>query len=318
MLTKEEIIFLVVCFANFLIALCYLLWGIFICVPAKGFYHRKEKEKNTDNRRTFLIRFVIMLLCPVVGICFFLMGWLTFHIFFHQKVDLADVIFSKDRRRQHLKDDEEKERNMASMEETLAVGDIKNQRSLIMSVIQRDLDTSLCSIILALNSKDSETSHYAASALQDVLNDFRLQTQKLSAKIEKEDDDETDYEEMLIDYMGKILTQKIFTGMEQNKYVKVLEATGEKLYEKNKERFTPERYENIVICLLDQNEFEKTEIWCLRMAQHYPDELSTYKCGLKNYYKTNNSEKFFELLEELKQHNVVLDHETIEIIRVFC
>ena len=49
----------------------------------------------------------------------------------------------------------------------------------MMNVVRGDVEESLASIALALNSDDSETSHYAATVLRDVLNDFRAHTQEL-------------------------------------------------------------------------------------------------------------------------------------------
>lgn len=48
----------------------------------------------------------------------------------------------------------------------------------MLNVIRGDYQNSLSSINLALNSEDSETAHYAASILQDVLNNFRSQVQE--------------------------------------------------------------------------------------------------------------------------------------------
>lgn len=61
---------------------------------------------------------------------------------------------------------------MAPLEESLAVSDKRNMRMLMLNVIRGDMQKSLESITMALNSEDSETSHYAASVLRDELNDF--------------------------------------------------------------------------------------------------------------------------------------------------
>lgn len=55
---------------------------------------------------------------------------------------------------------------MAPLEESLAVSDKRNMRMLMLNVIRGDMQKSLESITMALNSEDSETSHYAASVLQ--------------------------------------------------------------------------------------------------------------------------------------------------------
>ena len=105
-------------------------------------------------------------------------GYFIYKIIFRQQVDLDDVIFSKERVRMHIKADEETERNMVPLEEALAVSDKKNLRALMMNIIKGDITKSLATIMLALNSQDSETSHYAASVLRDELNDFRMNDRK--------------------------------------------------------------------------------------------------------------------------------------------
>ena len=52
-----------------------------------------DREKN----RSWQIRSAVMLLCPVVGVCFFLVSWLLYRLVFRTPVDLSDVVFSKER-----------------------------------------------------------------------------------------------------------------------------------------------------------------------------------------------------------------------------
>ena len=106
----------------------------------------------------------------------------------------------------------------------------------MLNVIRGDLQDSLESISLALNSEDSETSHYAASVLRDELNDFRVTVQKIYTDMKEEEPDQTDSEEMLIDYMNRILCQKVFTEIEQAKFVMMMEEAAESLYQKNASR----------------------------------------------------------------------------------
>lgn len=70
-------------------------------------------------------------------------------------------------------------------------------------------------------------------------------------QMQQETETETECEEMLIDYMNRILSQKIFTTMEQTKYVNMLEEAAESLYQKNGARITADRYEGLCLKLLD-------------------------------------------------------------------
>ena len=53
------------------------------------------------------------------------------------------------------------------------------------------------------------------------------------------------------------------------------------------------------------------------MEEQYPDELSAYTCRLKLYFARQDREVFFETLDALKKSNVIIDSETLELIRVF-
>ena len=319
MLTREELIFLLVCILNLLVAVIYLLYGILI----RATIHDKQEEdlekidKRKENRRTYLIRFIVMVLCPVVGPMFFLISYLVYITIFRQSVDLEDVIFSKERVKTRLKADEERERDMVPLEEALAVSDKKSVRMLMLNVIRGNVKESLETIMMALDSEDSETSHYAASVLRDELNEFRADVQKLYSEIKDEEEDETECEEMLIDYMDMVLGQKIFDQMEQNRFVDMMDEAGDSLYLKNPLRLTPQRYEGICLKLLGLEKFEEVEKWCKRLETQYPDELASYTCRLKLYFTRNDREQFFEVMEKLKQSKVVIDQETLELIRIF-
>ncbi len=312
-------IFLIVCILNLVVSVIYLLYGIGI----RATIHDKQEEdvektdKRKENRRTYLIRFIVMVLCPIVGPLYFLFSYLISVTIFRQSVDLEDVVFSKERIKARLKADEERERNIVPLEEALAVSDKKSVRMLMLNVIRGNVKESLETIMTALDSEDSETSHYAASVLRDELNEFRGNIQKMYSEIKEEEDNETGCEEMLIDYMDMIFGQKIFDQMEQRRFIMMMDEAGESLYSKNAARFTPERYESICLKLLELKEFEKVQKWCTRLEEQYPDELPAYTCRLKLYFTMNDREQFFGVLDELKQSRIVVDQETLELIRVF-
>jgi len=65
-LTREEHLFFMMLLINLIVAVVYLFCGMFIAVPIRK-KKNEEAEYLYDGRKTYLIRFIIMLLCPVVG-----------------------------------------------------------------------------------------------------------------------------------------------------------------------------------------------------------------------------------------------------------
>lgn len=316
-MTDKECFFVIVCLVNAAISVLYLVWGICVAVPAKNAAQGEENPVLHDNRRAYVIRFIVMLLCPVTGPLFFLGSHLLFLLFFRREVDLEDVVFSKERIRQHLKADEEREWDIVPVEEALAVSDQKYLRGLMLKVLRGDIQKSLEAITLALDSEDSETSHYAASVLQDELNEFRTYVQKLYVKMQHEEDDETDCEEMLIGYMDDVLKQKVFTGVEQSRFVEMMDEAAQKLYRKNTAKMTPAYYEAVILRSLELKLFEQAGVWCQRLEEAYPDQLTAYSCRMKLYYTEGKRKQFFEVLDQIKKSEIVIDSETLEFIRIF-
>lgn len=300
-ISVEMLLFIWILVLNTLVAIVYLSISPF---------------REGSRRKSVIIRTVVMILCPIVGPCFFLLSYLFFRLFFSAPVSLEDVIFSKERVQTFVHAEEDRERNIVPLEEAIEVTDTEGLRDLMMNVVRGDIQNSLASIALALNSEDTETAHYAASVLQDALNDFRMNVQK-QFKLAQEEEGQTLYAEALIDYMNQVLEQRVFTDMEQKSFVNTMDQVCELLYERNRERMTSSQYEAVSLRLLEIEDYDTCKKWCDRAGYQYPNTLATYTCQLKLYFNSGQKERFFEVLEELKHSAVVIDSETLELIRVF-
>lgn len=316
-LTLDEYLFLIVVIINTIIAVLYLLIGTLVMVPIRNRKKEGEAERLHDNRRTYLLRFIVMLLCPVVGPLFFFVVHFFYLTIFRFQVELDDVVFSKERVRTQLRADEEREMNVIPLEEAVAVNDQKSLRAAMLNVLKGEIQNSLSAISLVLETKDSESSHYAASILSHELSEFRIEVQKLYLGIREEAEDQTEYEDMMLDYTDNVLKQKVFTQLEQRRFVQMMAEAAESFYTKNPAAMSEQRYESVCLRLLEIKDYENSEKWCIRLAEQYPDRLSAFTCKLKLYFIVRNKEAFFRTLDALKESDVVIDNETLELIRIF-
>lgn len=301
----SEQAFIVVLILNTLVAVIYGIWNFIQC---------RIREKSV---KEYMIRMVIMLMCPVVGPMFFAVIKLIGVLFFRQNVDLADVIFSKERVTTYLHADEEQESNVVPIEEALVICDKGNLRNLMMNVVRGEVEESLASIALALNSDDSETSHYAATVLRDVLNDFRAHTQELFIVMNRNEKDSCEYACLLIEYMNGVLKQEVFQEAEQRSFVDMMEKACDYLYKRDWRRLTPQYIGWLCNLFLKIQSYDKMKLWSDRGRDMYPDELIIYVCYLKYYFTVGKKKQFFEELDRLKQSDIVIDKETLELIRTF-
>lgn len=310
-MTEMEWTFLIVLIMNTVISVLYYVCGILF------------SKKGAYNKGSYLMNTVVMILCPVVGPMFFLCGQLAYYIFFKQDVDLEDVIFSKNRVKTQVRADAEREGNLVPIEEALAICDKDSLRTLVMNVVRGDIQNLLASIALALNSEDTETSHYAATVLRDALNDFRQRAQELYNAMKKLDEENKkeeagEYAKLLLEYMNGVLCQNVFHDMEQRTYVEMMETAAGYLYENAGESLSSQYIEWICLRLLKIEEFDKMKQWCLRSVELYPENLSTFTCQLKLYFTIQDKVNFFDVLEKLKHSDIVLDQETLALVRTFA
>ena len=275
--------------------------------------------KNVERRKVF-IRVLIMLLAPGAGALLFFVSWVFYRFFFNEEVDLSDVVFSKERERELVRTDEERDRNVVSIEEAIEVTEKSDLRKLLMSVAQGNYENSLSAISMALNCEDTETAHYAASVLQEALSEFRLKVQKdyehLAKKAQSEDDIEEEAAE-LIEYMDKYLVQHVFGEAEQKSHVDMLANVAELMFTKKPEAVTSKIFETVCSRLLEIKDYERCENFAKRAKEYYPNTLSSYTSLLKLYFNSEKKEQFFAELENLKRSSVIIDKETLQLVRTF-
>lgn len=273
------ILFLVLLLVNCIAVLIYFLF----C------RHRVRSEKMSWDLSIW-IRIAVMLLCPLTGCCFFLLGHFLSHTMFHSAASAGDAV---------------------------AVSNVENPRTLKMNEVRENLQDSLAAIALALNHGDSANSYDRASVLQEALEDFRFNVQSAYEEIQAAPADQLDYAELILEYMNPVLLQKAFTETEQKLFVNRMDEIGDLLYEFGWRKMKSIHFEAISMRLLEVGDFERCREWCERAEYHFPYEPATYTCLLNLYFQTGNRSGFFRVLEDLKDTNIILDHETLELIRIF-
>lgn len=305
-MTQETLVFLLVLEVNLLVVLLYLGWFL-LCKP---------KE---DNRRQYWMYTAVMVLCPVVGPLYFLFVYLKYRFLKIGQRDLSDVEFSKRRHIARAKADEERERNIVPVEEAILMADQEKKRRNMLNVLLGDTQDTLSAIAMALESDDSEVAHYAASFLQSKLDAFRERVRQGNLAISQKKDAGQPYlEELLyqIRDMNQILRQRVLTGVEQLDYVLQMEGLCQEVCAIDRDRLAPESYESLVFLLQDQEEYDRAEFWAERFAEQHPDQLRPYRLRMKLYFETGQTEKFAQVLAQLRGSKVEIDHQTLELIRM--
>jgi len=262
---------------------------------------------------------IFMIICPVVGPLYLFFSWLIYEIYFKRKaaeISIEELSLKKERIEVILKPDMKSALNKVPLEEALIVSDKKSTRKLLLDVLRENSEDSLSTIFKAVEHKDSEVSHYAATAISDIINEFKKREKQLREKYNKDKRNREICNEYA-NYLFDFLSQRILSTVEQRFYCDLFEKLVITMEEYLPSEISGELYNKLVSILLDLGENEKGKTWVEKALVNNENELESYKAGLKYYYVNNDRNKFLLLMEKLKKSDVLLDHDTLEMIRFF-
>lgn len=305
---KQEVIVLAVILTiNTMIAAGYLIYGL-------AFRVKKEKDEKDPVR--YVILSLFMLLCPVIGPAFLGFGNLFYHLFFDTSIDLAAITFSKKRVDVVERPDESDEINLIPMEEAIMINDKENLRNLLLTVLRGDVKKSINAVTKALNSSDSEASHYAASAIMDIMNEFQKTLQKFYAQMDADPND-TEVMVLYINYLSEMLGAGFLSELEEKTYIYSLQKVCERLFHADPTQLNSMHYTALISLLTKINDLQSSELWIQRFTTNYPDHIEMYRCALHHYFSIKDKIHFFEYMNRLKHSNIPIDNDMLELIRTF-
>lgn len=288
---------------NTIIVIAYFIYGCIV-----------TREKGALSK--YVILSIFMFLCPVVGVLFLGFGTLFYRMFYDSNIDLAAITFSKERVEVLERPDEETELNLVPMEEAIMIDDKESLRQLLLNVLRGDMSKSINAVTKALNSSDSEASHYAASAIMDIMNDFQNTIQKFQAQLESNPND-IEVIQLYIEYLIKMLCTNFLSDLEQKTYVYMLLHICEDLYDKNPKAVKVFYETNLIDLLVKIGDIQTAQNWIEHLITDYPDDQEMYRCVLHFYYSQKDRNNFFTYLEQLKKSDIDIDKDLLDLIRIF-
>lgn len=300
-INKVELIIYIL-LLNFIISLIYLLIN----------WIKKDMKCG-------IIMSIFMIICPLVGPLYLFFSWFVYEIYFKRResnISIEELSLSKEKIEVVLKPDIKSALNKVPIEEALIVSDNKSVRKLLLDVLKEDSNGSANAILKAIEHSDSEVSHYAASAVSDIINEFKISEKKLRDNY-NEDNKNTEKCNEYVDFLYNFLSQKILSPTEQKIYCDLLEELIISIEEYLPSEITGELFNKLVNTLLDLGENDKANIWVKKALVNYENELGSYKAGLRYYYVNGDRREFLLLMRKLKDSDVILDHDVLEMVRFF-
>ncbi|QWU13993.1 hypothetical protein SAMN04487895_101261 [Paenibacillus sophorae] len=206
----------------------------------------------------------------------------------------------------------EKELNIVPLEEALLVNDLTSRRRTMIDLLKQDATEHLEVLRMAVGNEDTETSHYAVSAVVEIKRKLNQSLQEFSVRYETSRDDAhflASYAEVLQNYMrsgfldGSTLLQLKHSLAEVLQY----------WTEADPDAF--EAHEQKVRIELELGNYIAAEQAAALMMERFPHREESYLAQMNLYFVLRSPQRFNHALQALKQSPVRLSNEALKLVR---
>ena len=264
--------------------------------------------------RVAFCKSIVMLLTPPFGvICFFICFVIGL---FDRKsdIDYLELTFSKEKKEFAKQTDYETEKEFVPLEEALIISDVQDKRRALLNVLKADVRNNMKSLVKALDNEDSETAHYAASALMDVLQQYSKKLSALAIKYKDNPEDgevNMEYADTTIQY----ISSGVLGEIEVKKYAHLYVDLIQNLNKYHPDRLDTEQYKNMVDCLVIVGKYDEADKWANLSIERQPNMEQSYLNSLRVKYKTEQWDAFKDVMQKMIKSGVQLSEKGIGVIR---
>ncbi|TQR21203.1 hypothetical protein [Psychrobacillus vulpis] len=208
--------------------------------------------------------------------------------------------------------EKEKELNIVPIEEALVVSDYSARRKVMIDVLKEDTLQYMDVIKTAVLNEDTETSHYAVTAVMEIKRKLSISLQELSVKFDQNNSDThiaRAYAQVLKEYMDSGFLDDQTIRKYKFTYIHVLNQLIQN------DDGDGETFEEKVTTEMELSEYSTAENTCLEYLRKYPNSEKPYICLLKLYYTTKSTIKMQSTLDELKRSTIKLSNQALTIVR---
>lgn len=206
----------------------------------------------------------------------------------------------------------EKEMNLVPIQDALLLNDNKTKRKLLIHSLKENTIQNPIVLEKALENEDSETSHYAATAIMEIKRKLLNRIQLLEEELKKKPDDA----HVLSTYAGVIceyLHKGFLDAGTYHEYQILLSAVLERILTGG--HGSKQHYIDKINTDLELHEYKKANFYCERFMEDYSDDEMAYLLAMKLHYTLKNSSRLQEVISLLKKQSVRLSPQGLSMIR---
>jgi hypothetical protein len=199
--------------------------------------------------------------------------------------------------------DFENEMNTVPFEDSLNFSNNKSKRAYLIYILKKNFVSHVKGLQKAIKSQDTETSHYAASALMEIKKQFEILLANSYEKYKNNRDNVSaiqEYANTLKKYLKSGLADKV-------DYYNYLEKYSAALSELLSRHLTNEDYfVDKINSDLELRDYKGAEDYTERFFKNFPNSEKPYLALMKFYYLNRDNKSFLNMLKVLKNKKIGL------------
>ncbi len=271
---------------------------------------------SKGNWREWLFKMTIVTFLPIVG-WFFPSIWPK--TFIHNKGSQFEGYMNKqteDIQIQMLESQEKIERdrelNVLSVEEALIISDYTTRRRVMIDVIKQDALQYLDVLKKAVTNEDTETSHYAVTAIIEIKRELSVLLQQLSVQFSKNPDDK----QVALTY-GSVIKEYLRSGFLDEQSTKQYRMTYSQILQQLiiNDQADEDVYAEKVMVELELKDIQAAEQSARLFKEQYPLCEKAYISLMTVYYEMRAFEKLAQELRNLKSTPITLSNTALTTVR---
>ena len=284
-----------------------MIWGILLGINSLLTLGFNAKKRKSGSLKWVGVAF---LFAPYLGFGIYYWGKLVLRV---SKTDTYDAEFFTKRilfESPQKMPDVEKELNIIPMNDAILVGSNQEKRTLILEQLKKGIGQNYRSVLQAGADSDSESAHYVATARMEVYKDLKEEVNQAIHTYGISPEEST--AQIAIQALGEFVDSDLLTWSEKKnnmeEYLLLWEKWHQSLENEEKEVERRLRY------LSELEKYEEREgVWNSMKPERKTEK--TFLLMLEMFYNKKEKQSFFAILQELKQSELVLTAEGLNIIR---
>lgn len=261
-----------------------------------------------------IYRIIIVLALPIFGLLFFILIGI-----FKKTIKVSDNILES--YKNYIKDSEqvnyvkgidfEEEINIVPVTDSLFLSTSKDKRSYLINLLKKDYSGHIKVLQKALESDDTEISHYAGAAIMEIKKQFESLLKSANEKYENNKDD-IEILRVYIDIIKRYLNSGIPDRVDYNEYTITYSYMLEKFILKDPSK--KEYFSEKISCDIELGNFESAKEFCKKFSYYFPNDEEPYLMLMKLFYTTNDYKSLNKVIDFLKNADLKLSEKIKNII----